>query len=81
MYLVLPYNVLLGGLSWIPLPTLLWDVINECSQSLQKRLVLKSTKVESVYIFKKIHCRTLKSILVLGFYKYLEVPFYQGSFQ
>ena len=34
IYIVLPYNVLFGGLSWTPLPTLIWDVINECSQSL-----------------------------------------------
>ena len=31
-YLVLLYNVPYWGLSWTPLPTLLWDVINERSQ-------------------------------------------------
>jgi hypothetical protein len=31
-YLVLLYNVPFLGLSWTPLPTLIWDVINERSQ-------------------------------------------------
>ena len=30
-YLVLLYNVPSLGQSWKPLPTLVWDVINECS--------------------------------------------------
>ncbi len=30
-YLGLVYNVSFLGLSWTPLPTLMWDVINECS--------------------------------------------------
>ena len=33
-YLVLLYNVPFGGLSWTPLPTLTWDVINERSLTL-----------------------------------------------
>ena len=32
-YLVLLYNVPFLGLSWTPLPTLIWDVINERSLS------------------------------------------------
>ena len=30
-YLVLLYNVPFLGQFWTPLPTLIWDVINECS--------------------------------------------------
>ena len=30
-YLILLYNVPFWGLSWTPLPTLIWDVINERS--------------------------------------------------
>ena len=30
-YLVLLYNIPFLGLSWTPLPTLIWDVINERS--------------------------------------------------
>ena len=33
-YLVLLYNIPFGGLSWTPLPTLIWDVINERSLKL-----------------------------------------------
>ena len=31
-YLVLVYNVPFWGLSWTPLPTLIWDVINARSE-------------------------------------------------
>ena len=41
-YLVLLYNVPFLGLSWTPLPTLIWDVINERSP-IQKIYGGKST--------------------------------------
>ena len=32
--------------------------------------------INSHWHFQKIHCRTLKIVFVMGFYKYLEVPFH-----
>ena len=37
-YLVLLYNVPFLGLSWTPLPTLIWDVINEHSLNPEMRM-------------------------------------------
>jgi hypothetical protein len=39
-YLVLPYNVPFWGLFWTPLPTLMWDVINESSPSFNIKMVM-----------------------------------------
>ena len=56
-YLVLLYNVRFLGLSWIPLPTLISDVINGRSllEVKLKRAIGKTSQVDSALIITKIY--------------------------
>jgi hypothetical protein len=64
-YLVLLYNVPFLGLSWTPLPTLIWDVINERSLDLSQVLrLLDSRLCDTPIIEYMVH--SLSSILYLN---------------
>ena len=49
-YLVLPYNVQFGGLSWTPLPTIIFDIINGRSH-----LENRQSRSNSPYFYLFLH--------------------------
>ena len=63
-YLVLLYNVPFRGLSWTPLPTLIWDVINERSLNDIFLFVKHLTKILPVSVCSTIYPINILTICV-----------------